>query len=480
MRSYKNNKKLSLWPIMGLAISLSTSPAFSHGGEEPTPKSSKNTYYFDAESGMLNLPKVIVGDKTYSAELKQKPGVLEFTVDNAVLISQCRLLVAARLFDGIQLHTDKALLIEGNIVKQVGTQAELAAQCDNVTDLGDATILPGFIESHAHITFQNVDAETVLKHGITTVRDVGGPSLAATGGHGSLRLLSSGPIIQAPNGYPTNLFGGDASHQAHDPEASTEGSHAPAAGAHGAMTVIGASVETVEQARETVRHFVEAGAVVIKIALEPGGEHGAPWSSNSHGHGGPALPWPMLPLEVVQAIVDEAHDLGVTVTAHVGENEGVTLALDAGVDEWSHVPCAAIDESLLQRAADQGVKVVTTIDTLSNCMGIAANTTSLAAKGVTFIYGSEIGHNDVPWGINAEELHSILHLTGTSPLEIFQSATSKAGETLGIEHLGTLVQNAPADIIAVKGNPFEKFKPLEYPDLVISGGKTVVDNFSAQ
>ena len=77
-------------------------------------------------------------------------------------------------------------------------------------------------------------------------------------------------------------------------------------------------------------------------------------------------------------------------------------------------------------------------------------------------------------------MHRILHLTGTSPLEIFQSATSKAGETLGIEYLGTIVQDAPADIIAVKGNPFKKFKPLEYPDLVISGGKTVVDNFSGQ
>jgi len=43
--------------------------------------------------------------------------------------------------------------------------------------------------------------------------------------------------------------------------------------------------------------------------------------------------------------------------------------------------------------------------------------------------------------------------------------------------LGTLTSNAPADVIAVKGNPFERFKILEYPDLVMSGGKLVVNKY---
>ena len=51
-------------------------------------------------------------------------------LENAVLISNCRLFVAACIFDGIQLHTDKALLIEGDNIKQVGMQEELAAQCN--------------------------------------------------------------------------------------------------------------------------------------------------------------------------------------------------------------------------------------------------------------------------------------------------------------------------------------------------------------
>lgn len=48
---------------------------------------------------------------------------------------------------------------------------------------------------------------TVLRNGITTVQDTGGPLLPLTDGEGRLRLLSVGPIIQAPGGYPLNIFG---------------------------------------------------------------------------------------------------------------------------------------------------------------------------------------------------------------------------------------------------------------------------------
>ena len=99
-------------------------------------------------------------------------------------------------------------MIEGNKITQVGTPEELSGRCGNRINLGNATILPGFIESHAHITFQNVRKDSVLEHGITTVQDTGGPLMAAEGGQGNLRLLSTGPIIQAPGGYPLNVFGG--------------------------------------------------------------------------------------------------------------------------------------------------------------------------------------------------------------------------------------------------------------------------------
>jgi imidazolonepropionase-like amidohydrolase len=153
------------------------------------------------------------------------------------------------------------------------------------------------------------------------------------------------------------------------------------------------------------------------------------------------------------------------------------------------MPCAAIDETLLQSAVDKGVTFVTTSDTLSSCVntttfkGIHSNTMSLASKGAKFIYGSEVAHDNVPWGINGEEMHMILHVTSGETVEynevinVFKSVTSEARKNLGIPKLGTVVAGAPADIIAVKGNPIERFKLLEYPDLVISGGQVVVNKY---
>ncbi len=378
----------------------------------------------------------------------------------------CNLLTADRVFNGDQLLTDAAVLIKKNKISKVGTQAALKKSCSRVIKLGDATILPGFIESHAHLTYQNVDANTVLKHGITTVRDVGGPLMKPIGGEGSLRLLSSGPIIQPPNGYPLNIFGGTSGYDQ-----------------------IGLTVSNAQEAEEAVQKLVDGGAAVIKISLEAGGEAGAPWGMD-HGHGTPpAAPWALFSLDTVKAIVAKAHSLHKTVTAHIGENEGAKLALEGGVDEWSHVPCATIDEKLLQQAVDNGVKVVSTIDTLGSCAGIYGNVMSLANKmqqgknGSEFIYGSEIAHDNVPWGINGQELHFLLHLTSGGAIDfpkvvnVIKSATSTAGKNLGLEPLGTLTPNAPADVIAVKGNAFERFKILEYPDLVISGGRVVVNNF---
>ncbi len=385
-------------------------------------------------------------------------------------LPDCQILAAARLFDGINFPLDNmAVLIESDKIKQVGTLTELSGLCANQINLGDATILPGFIESHAHITFQNVNKNVVLEHGITTVQDTGGPLMAPEGGQGTLRLLSAGPIIQAVDGYPLNIFGGG----------------------DGGYDKIGVHVASTTEAEKVVTDLVAGGATVIKIALEPGGETGAPWMQ-PHDGPVPPTPWPMLSQDITNAIVAKAHALGKRVIVHAGENTGFERALDAGVDEFAHIPCAEINDSLLQRAIDQGTTFVTTIDTLASCVdtatqkGIHSNTMSLASKGAKFIYGSEIGHDNVPWGINGEEFHMMLHLTSGASIDfadvvnVFKAATSKAGEHLGLAPLGTLVPGAPADVIAVQGNPFEKFKLLEYPGLVISGGRTIVNKFINQ
>lgn len=257
------------------------------------------------------------------------------------------------------------------------------------------------------------------------------------------------------------------------------------------ITNIAAPVSTEEQARETVRTLINGGAVVIKVALEPGGEAGAPWASGHHHadakHESPhskaahsKQAWPLLPENIVKAIVDEAHQHDRKVTAHIAEEKGVQIAINAGIDEWAHVPCDVIPEPLLKKAVAQHVKIVTTIDTLSKCPGIAHNVSTLTALGAEFLYGAEIAHPDIPWGIDAQELIYMMHTAKMQAIDVLRSATSKAGQHLNIPLLGTLQPGAPADMIAVKGDPSHSFKILEYPDLVMSGGKIVVNNFENQ
>jgi imidazolonepropionase-like amidohydrolase len=408
----------------------------------------------------------------------------------------CRLLTATRVFDGVGFPdtVNNSVLVVGNKVSQVGTFAALKNRCATKINLGvNSTLLPGFIESHAHITFQNVNQKNVLEHGITTAQDTGGALMRPQGGQGTLRLLSAGPIIQAAvgsdpgavnpaaTGYPLNIFVADPV----NPDLV------------GGTNKIAMAVSNATQAETVVDQLIAGGATAIKISLEPGGEDGAPWMQpHNHGDIVPATPWPILSLETVEAIVGRAHlTPGIRVIAHVGEAVGFERAVIAGVDELAHMPCAVIPEALIHEAIDAGMTFVTTMDTLSAChLGIHENThvlnhhmdpdpLNLGAALPKIIYGSEIGHDNVPWGINGEEMHLMLHnLSGAAigfddVVNLFRSATSEAGARMGIPGLGTLTPNAPADIIAVKGNPFERFKILEYPDLVMSGGKLVVNKF---
>lgn len=367
------------------------------------------------------------------------------------------LIHAARVFDGNNMRMNTSVLVVGGHIAQIDAREAFKSGAAKVIDLGDATLLPGFIELHGHLAFQHIPADTVLKHGITTIRDVGGPLHQPYGGDGSLRVLTSGPIITAPGGYPI-------------PELGAEN--------------IAIAVATEQQARETVRTLINGGAVVIKVALEPGGEAGAPWSNHHHADGGPhrkafrsKKPWPLLSEHIVKAIVDEAHQQGRKVTAHIGEAKGAKIAVDAGIDEWAHVPCDIIPDAVLKKAVSQQVKTITTLDTLSKCTGAAHNARAFAALGGALLYGAEIAHPDIPWGIDAQELIAMMHLANMQPIEVLRSATSKSGRYLNSPLLGTLQPGAPADMIAVKGDPTHALKILEYPDLVVSGGSIILNNF---
>lgn len=124
------------------------------------------------------------------------------------------------------------------------------------------------------------------------------------------------------------------------------------------------------------------------------------------------------------------------------------------------------------------MRVVGTLDTLSRCNGVLANTAVFVARGGTLLYGTDMAHSELPWGIDARELELMMHASAgkLSAEAVLAAATARAGEQAGLAPLGRLTPGAPADMIAVKGNPLHRLKILEYPGLVISGGQFVVDD----
>jgi imidazolonepropionase-like amidohydrolase len=359
-----------------------------------------------------------------------------------------RYIVAAdRLFDGTRVLEHYAVAVSGDRIEAVAPADRLPGPDPRVRFAG--TLLPGFIDLHTHLLLGQIPPDTILRHGLTTVRDTGGPLVAPSGGDGRLRVRCAGPIFTAPGGYPVPVFGPDAA----------------------------VEVPDVQTARDAVGRHVAGGAALIKVAVEPGGSAGAPWSGGHQHADADPPPWPIPSLEVLRAIVDEAHTHGLVVAAHLSGPEGATLALDAGIDEWAHVPCDPISDDLVTRAAAAGVRVVSTLDTLSHTTGVAHNASRLVEAGIRLLYGTDLAHTDVPWGIDAQELQLMLQAAhgALTPLDVLSAATARAGEHLGLAPLGQLIEGAPADLIGVRGNPLEQFKPLEYPDLVVSGGTIIVE-----
>ncbi|GAA2406868.1 amidohydrolase family protein [Nonomuraea africana] len=358
------------------------------------------------------------------------------------------LLTADLMFDGHRFVEKAAVLVRGGKVIRSGPARAVRDPSARRLALGPATIAPGMIDLHVHATQNRVPFDRILAHGVTTIRDLGGDLRAAHGGHGGpgrLRYVAAGPLVTVPGGYPIPVWG----------------------------TGLAAVIDGPESARETVARLVGQGAAVIKLALEPGGEAGAPWSGD---HASTPPPWPLPSVEEARAVVQEAHRRGRKVTAHIGEERGARIALDAGVDEWAHSPSDPIPEDLLEKAARRGVRMVGTLDTQSHTKGAVRNAKLFVSHGGRLLYGTDMAHPEIPHGFDSQELSLMTHV-GLSLEEALAGATSLAGEQLGLAPLGSLRPGAPADLVAAAGDIRQghgAVKSLEYPFLVMTGGRLVV------
>jgi len=401
-------------------------------------------------------------------------------------------LKAAALFDGKSeaLVSPGLVVVTGGRVVGVGPGAAIPAGAETI-ELGDATLLPGFIDAHTHLTFSysedynkealsnlqktvaeraldaSVNARITLMAGFTTVRDVGSVDYLDVGlrnaiAHGDVpgpRMLvtvhalgSTGGHCDSQGGFRQGLFGHEA----------------------GPMDGV---INGADQARYAVRLDHKYGADIIKVCAS-----GGVLSPTDD------VDTPQLTQEELNAIVDEAHALHRKTAAHAHGAEAAKRAIRAGIDSIEHG--SFVDDEDLDMMVKRGTYLVPTLMAAQGLQerfdrniymppAIAAkarlainsmHTTfqRALAKGVKIGLGTDAAV--YPHGRNAEEFHQMVDL-GMKPAAALKAGTSADADLLGVaDKVGTLERNKFADIVAVPGNPLQNIRQTEHVFFVMKEG----------
>ncbi|MSR01432.1 MAG: amidohydrolase family protein [Gemmatimonadetes bacterium] len=387
---------------------------------------------------------------------------------------------AARMLDlaSGQMVTNPVIVVQGNRIVSLG-QATVPKDA-RVVDLGDVTLLPGFIDLHTHlsaeisaasfvapVTLTMADAAFSAAHfarktalaGFTTVRDFGGDVTVALG-KAVDRGLTVGPHI-VPSRESIGITGGHCDVTGFAPGIAEQ---RPEDGvADGPWGVV-----------QAVRYQIKHGAQVIKICATAGvlsleGPVGAQQLSD----------------EELKAIVDEAARHGVRVAAHAHGTEGIKAAVRAGVTTIEHG--SMLDDEAIALMKARGTYLVPTtylVDRINLAVLPAlvrskaetilplarASLRKAIAAGVKIGFGTDAGV--YPHGENAGEFVAYTKL-GMSPLDALRSATIVAAEALGVTDRGTIAPGKLADLIAVPGDPLRDITATQRVSWVMVGGRIV-------
>ena len=399
---------------------------------------------------------------------------------------------ANRIFDGRseKLLTNSYIRIEGDRILGVGSATRLPAGSD-VIDLGDATLSPGFIDAHTHLSWDYSvgfdqffidslrlqipevayraasNATKTLNAGFTTVRDVGGSFFvdvalrnAINNGHVvGPRMLVAVHAISATGGH------GDCS----------GGLRYGAAGSEADYTT--GVANGVDEIRKTVRFNVKNGADVIKFCASGGVLSLTDEVDTSQ-----------LTLEEMSALVDEAHRLRKRVAVHCHGERAAKDAIQAGVDSIEHGSFLKADTLELMKT--KGTYLIPTLFTLewinsgrvqlppeieakaklakaahSSCFSQAVE------MGIKIGYGTDVGV--CPHGMNAKDF-AIMIQYGMNPMIALKSATSVNAELLGVaDKVGTLEEGKLADLVAMPGDPTQDITATERVNFVMKDGSIV-------
>lgn len=337
-------------------------------------------------------------------------------------------LVADRIFDGTRMRRHVAVLISGDKIKRVVPLSAIPNDA-LVTDFGAATILPGLIDLHVHVSLQNTAA--IAPTGVLTVRDLGHYDVInPTSSQSAVRYFSAGPLLSAPHGAAVSFY-----------KDLTRVIRSPA------------------QARRVAQHLIAKGADVIKVYL-------ASFGRNS---------FPLLTRRELLAIGDVAHASNLHVVAHVDDARGLRRAIGGKVDEIAHIPCLHVPTSLLRRVVDNDIPIVGTLHVreVTECAPAPGNASRFLRIDGTLLYGSDIGNRGIPLGLDVRELE-LMQAAGLSSVGVLRAATSLAADELPLSHpVGVIATGSQADLLVVEGNPGRDLALLKNVLYVMRGGESI-------
>jgi imidazolonepropionase-like amidohydrolase len=325
----------------------------------------------------------------------------------------------------------QTVVATGGVIERVGPADQVGPPAGAVVvDGAGGTLLAGFVDAHVHLGFY--PPARVLAGGVTTVRDLGWPrerlaalrAAAAAPGAASPRLLVAEQVLTVPGGYPTRA------------------GWAPPGTAR--------PVDGTGEAVRAVAELAEAGAAVIKVALDD--------------RVGPTLPGPVL-----AALVGAASERGLGVTAHVGTAAEAAKALAAGVGELAHWPFDPdpLPHALVDALAESVVAVPTLH--IDPTPARRAGVRRFVARGGRVVYGTDLGNQGPPPAVDVQELHLLVE-AGLRPGQALAAATSLAAAHLGLAGTGRVAPGARADLLLVDGDPMADLTALSRVRLVARDG----------
>ncbi len=381
------------------------------------------------------------------------------------------------------------IVVNGNKIETIEEGFTPPSQGDTLIDLKHATVLPGLMDMHVHLSSQHGGPQTYLERfslneadyalraanyakitldaGFTTVRNLGDSYHETVALRNAINKgYAVGPRIYTV-GKSIATTGGHA-----DPSNGMSHMIRPDVGPK--QGVVNGEVE----ARAAVRSRYQDGADLIKITATGGVLSVAKSGQN-----------PQFMTDELGAIVDTAKDYGMTVAVHAHGKEGMKRAVIAGVDSIEHG--TYMDDEIRNLMKQHGTYYVPTIlagkfvadkakidgyfpalvQPKAAAIGPLIQSTFAKAhkSGVKIAFGTDSGVS--AHGDNAQEF-ALMVEAGMSPADAILSATVNSADLLGIsETLGSLEPGKLADMIAVKGNPLENIRLLESVAFVMKDGK---------